>query len=59
MRLCEKNGVKFFTFDNIENTGIVNHCFSTRVGGVSQGNLESLNLGYSRWGYTRPSDREF
>lgn len=48
MRLCENNGVKFFTFDNLKNTGIVNHCFSTRIGGVSQGRLESLNLGYSR-----------
>lgn len=48
MKLCEKNGVKFFTFENIEKTGIVNHCFSTRIGGVSEGNLSSLNLGYNR-----------
>ncbi|MCI8341733.1 MAG: peptidoglycan editing factor PgeF [Firmicutes bacterium] len=48
MKLIEKNGVKFFRFDNLENSGFVRHCFSTRVGGVSLGALESLNLGYSR-----------
>ncbi|MGE4214503.1 MAG: peptidoglycan editing factor PgeF [Anaerotignaceae bacterium] len=48
MKLCEKNGVKFFTFENIEKMGIVNHCFSTRIGGVSEGKLSSLNLGYNR-----------
>jgi uncharacterized protein, YfiH family len=48
MKLCEKNGVKFFTFENIEKTGIVNHCFSTRVGGVSEGKFKSLNLAYNR-----------
>lgn len=48
MKLCEKNGVKYFTFDNIEKTGFVNHCFSTRAGGVSNGCYDSLNLGYTR-----------
>ena len=48
MKLYEKDGVKYFKFDNIEKLGFVNHCFSTRIGGVSEGCFESLNLGYSR-----------
>ncbi|WP_275443404.1 peptidoglycan editing factor PgeF [Petralouisia muris] len=32
----------------LENTGIVKHCFTTRMGGVSQGYLESLNLSFAR-----------
>ncbi len=45
MKLNEKNRVKYFTFDKLENEGI-RHCFSTRVGGVSQGCYESLNLAF-------------
>lgn len=43
MRLAEKNGVKYFTFDKLNG---VRHCFSTRVGGVSEGCYESLNLAF-------------
>ena len=32
----------------IEQTGIVEHCFTTRLGGVSKGIYESLNLSFSR-----------
>ncbi len=34
----------YFTFENFDNTGIVSHCFSTRLGGVSEGVFESMNL---------------
>lgn len=48
MILKEKNGVKFFQFNNINETGIVNHGFSTRIGGVSKDQWSSMNLGFSR-----------
>ena len=32
----------------LEETGMVNHCFTTRMGGVSQGIFASLNLSFSR-----------
>lgn len=48
MKINEKGNLKFITFDNIDKTGIVVHAFSTRLGGVSKGELESLNLGFSR-----------
>ena len=48
MRLVEKNGVPYFVFKNLENTGLVRHGFSTRMGGVSEGFLGSLNLSFTR-----------
>lgn len=38
----------YFTFDGLEQTGIVEHFFSTRYGGVSDGHLYSLNFSYSQ-----------
>lgn len=43
MKLVEKDGVKIFKFDILED---VKHCFSTRVGGVSKGCYESMNLAF-------------
>lgn len=43
-----KNGVTFFQSDGITAAGGAAHGFSTRVGGVSEGMWESLNLGPSR-----------
>ncbi|MCL2617802.1 MAG: peptidoglycan editing factor PgeF [Defluviitaleaceae bacterium] len=48
MKINDCNGLKYVTFDNISATGLVNHAFSTRVGGVSEGCFDSLNLGLSR-----------
>lgn len=48
MKIVEKGNLKYIVFENIENTGIVNHCFSTRLGGVSKGYLESLNLAFNK-----------
>ncbi len=42
-----KNGVTFMTFDLLKNAG-VKHGFSTRLGGVSSGVYDSLNLGFNR-----------
>lgn len=41
-----ENGVEFYVFESFEKTGLVNHCFSTRIGGVSTGCYESLNLSF-------------
>ncbi len=43
----EKNGVTFLTFPLLERQGVF-HAFSTRLGGVSQGDLASMNLSFSR-----------
>lgn len=48
MRLVEKNGVPYFVFKNLENTGLVRHGFSTRLGGVSEGFFSSMNLSFTR-----------
>lgn len=38
----------YLSFPLLEETGIVKHCFTTRLGGVSKGIFESLNLNFSR-----------
>ncbi len=44
-----RNGaVYYITFPSFEKTGLVRHLYSTRRGGVSQGNLGPMNLGFSR-----------
>ena len=40
--------VPLLKFDSLEQTGIVEHCFTTREGGVSEGIYSSLNLSFSR-----------
>ncbi len=46
--LREKDGVKYLVITEFEDTGLVNHCFSTRIGGVSEGEAGTLNFGFSR-----------
>lgn len=41
------NGVDYITFDKLDKVG-VKHAFSTRVGGVSEGHLGSMNLSFHR-----------
>jgi len=41
----EKNGIVYFTFDNLEATGLVRHGISSRIGGVSAGHFAAMNLG--------------
>lgn len=44
-----KNGVfPYLYYPLLEETGVVKHCFTTRLGGVSKGIFESLNLSFSR-----------
>ena len=40
--------VEYLTFPLLEQTGIVRHLFTTRLGGVSQGVCSSMNLSYAR-----------
>ena len=46
MKLNEKGNLKYYTFENIEKTNMVKHCFSTKFGGVSKGFYESMNLAF-------------
>ncbi|WP_129596417.1 peptidoglycan editing factor PgeF [Anaerophilus nitritogenes] len=40
------DGVVFFTIPSFEKTKLVKHGFSSKIGGVSKGSYESLNLGF-------------
>lgn len=40
--------VPYLSFENIDNTNLVKHGFSTRLGGVSKGHLSSMNLSFTR-----------
>lgn len=44
----EKEGVTYLTFPLLEELGIVEHCFTTRMGGVSKGIYATMNLSFSR-----------
>ena len=44
----ENLGVKYYTFDIYEKYEFMKAIFSTRLGGVSTGKQESLNLGFSK-----------
>lgn len=49
-RVTIQNGarVALLRYPALEETGIVNHCFSTRFGGVSEGIYASMNLNFTR-----------
>lgn len=49
----------YFTFDNLEKTGIVRHCFSSRLGGVSREHLGTMNLSYTRGDEKAKVDENF
>lgn len=44
----EKDTVPYLSYPLFSNTGIVNHGFSTRLGGVSEDYFSSMNLSFSR-----------
>lgn len=48
MRRNRSGKVEYLTFPLLEETGIVRHLFSTRMGGVSEGIFSSMNLSYTR-----------
>ena len=47
-RLMDHNGFKYLVFPRFEELGIVDHMFSTRIGGVSKGCYSECNLSYTR-----------
>lgn len=51
--------VKYLTFPLFEQSEMVRHLFSTRIGGVSQGIYESMNLSYSRGDKKEAVDENF
>ena len=48
MHLHVKDAVAFLTFPLLEELPFVRHAFSTRLGGVSQGEFSSMNLSFGR-----------
>lgn len=44
-KINEKNKFKYLTFSSLEKYLDLFHCFTTRLGGVSEGCYESMNLG--------------
>lgn len=46
-KLNEIQDFKYITFPSFENYDNLLHCFTTRKGGVSKGNYESMNIGFS------------
>jgi len=46
--ISENIKIPLLSYPLLENTGIVKHCFSTRMGGVSEGVFSSMNLSFSR-----------
>ncbi len=48
METVERCGVPYLSFPVLEETGLVTHGFSTRLGGVSEGVYASMNFSFTR-----------
>lgn len=48
MKQCKAGKIEYLTFPLLEQTGLVRHLFTTRVGGASKGIYSSMNLSYTR-----------
>lgn len=51
--------LEYLTFPILEETGMVRHLFSTRLGGVSEGIYASMNLSYTRGDRKEAVDENF
>lgn len=51
--------VEYLTFPLLEQTGMVRHLFSTRIGGASEGIYSSMNLSYTRGDRKESVDENF
>ena len=62
-KMCVKQNrvgmVEYLTFPILEQTGMVRHLFSTRVGGVSKGIYGTMNLSYTRGDTKEAVDENF
>lgn len=47
MKLIKKGGISYYIVPSFEATGLVNHCISTREGGVSEGIYSSMNFRFN------------
>ena len=54
-----RNEVEYLVFPGLLQSGIVNHLFSTRRGGVSEGIFSSMNLSYTRGDEKEAVDENF
>lgn len=48
MNLNNADGAAYLTYKSLEEIPFINHAFSTRLGGVSKGEFESMNLSFGR-----------
>ena len=48
MTLNNANGVPFLTYNSLSEIKTIRHAFSTRLGGVSEGEFTSMNLSFGR-----------
>lgn len=48
LKINKKSNLTYITFPKLTKTGLVNHAFSTRLGGVSEGHFYSMNMSFSR-----------
>ncbi len=48
MNLKNADSTPYLTYKKIDEIEFVKHCFSTRLGGVSEGEFESMNLSFGR-----------
>ena len=48
MNLIQKGDLEWIAFENLTQSGMVRHGFTTRRGGVSTGYYSSMNMGFSR-----------
>lgn len=55
----ETNGIRYLQFPVLAETEICRHLFSTRIGGVSEGDLGSMNLSYTRGDKKENVDENF
>ena len=55
----EKNGVRYLQFSALMKPEVCRHLFSTRIGGVSEGDLGSMNLSYTRGDKKENVDENF
>lgn len=55
----KKNETEYLVFPGLCRTGSVNHLFSTRFGGVSEGIFSSMNLSYTRGDHKEAVDENF
>ena len=48
MKLNNADGVPYLTYHSLSELKMIRHAFSTRLGGVSEGEFTSMNLAFNR-----------